>query len=66
MFRKRPDPGLHREPQIFLPAEIDDGVAIKLFSDDIVFSIHQWSRFSEKLANATNKPLQKDSLIKNQ
>jgi len=58
-----PFPGLK---QIVINAEIDEGMTIKLFSDDIVFSGHQWSRFSEKLAYTTNKPLKKDTLIENQ
>jgi hypothetical protein len=51
--------------QFEINAETDDGIATKLFSDDIVLFVHQWSRFSEKLANVANKPLKKDSLIEN-
>ncbi len=51
--------------QFEINAETDDGITTKLFSDDIVLSGHQWSRFAEKLSNGANKPLKKDSLIEN-
>jgi len=51
--------------QFEINAETDDGITTKLFSDDIVFSGYQWNRFSEKLANAADKPLKKDSLVEN-
>ena len=57
-----PMPGLRR---FEIDAETNTGITSKLFSDDIVLSGHQWSRFSQKLADVANKPLKKDSLIEN-
>lgn len=46
-------------------AETDDESLMTLFSDDIVCFGRQWTRFAEKLANVTDKPLKRESLIEN-